>query len=237
MKKLIPLLTLCAASVQGQECKLDTAHLVAGYEIQQAEAPARTLSLWRNGDQLVYERKNEQISDLWQRLSNGHVRPIRYFDAYQRGIEYQSGELKGQEPEWQQKYALFSAAQIAAMDETGREGEGCELAVNYRQSKNGKQYSLVWLPAYQLPKSWVVTDQKDGTVLTKWQLGEVSMDRAKLTARFSAWDNYQTTDYADVGDNESDPFLAKMINQGFIKHGASGFYNADGHPIGDGHGH
>jgi len=43
--------------------------------------------------------------------------------------------------------------------------------------------------------------------------------------------NYQDIDFADVGDSESDPFIAKMINQGFIEHGSSGFYSSEGHAI------
>ena len=58
-----------------------------------------------------------------------------------------------------------------------------------------------------------------------------------IKQKFAVWDRYQTTDYADVGDNESDPMLAKMIKLGFISHGASGFYHADGTQIESGHHH
>ncbi len=34
------------------------------------------------------------------------------------------------------------------------------------------------------------------------------------------------TDCADIGDNESDPFLLKMINQVDIEHGSAGFYDS-----------
>ena len=62
-------------------------------------------------------------------------------------------------------------------------------------------------------------------------------NQQKVQVEFAKWDNYQTTDYADIGDNESDPFLAKMINLGFVEHGASGFYHADGSPIEQLHAH
>ena len=58
-----------------------------------------------------------------------------------------------------------------------------------------------------------------------------------MKAQFAEWYNYQTTDYAYIGDNENDPFLAKMINQGFVEHGASGFYDAQGNQLQGSHKH
>ena len=40
-----------------------------------------------------------------------------------------------------------------------------------------------------------------------------------------------STDFADVGDNEAGPFLRKMIALGFVEHGASGFYQANGETL------
>jgi len=68
-------------------------------------------------------------------------------------------------------------------------------------------------------------------------LGTVDFKKAQIQQQFALWDAYQTTDYADIGDNEGDPFLAKMINLGFIEHGASGFYDANGKALGGGHSH
>ncbi|WP_345293388.1 hypothetical protein [Kangiella marina] len=31
------------------------------------------------------------------------------------------------------------------------------------------------------------------------------------------WSDYKTYDYADIGDNEADPMLGKLIQQGFIR--------------------
>jgi len=59
----------------------------------------------------------------------------------------------------------------------------------------------------------------------------------KIEEFFRIRGSYQTTDYADIGDNESDPFLLKMMNLGFIKHGASGFYDAQGHALKKRHNH
>ena len=39
--------------------------------------------------------------------------------------------------------------------------------------------------------------------------------KSEIERQFSVWQAYQTTDYADVGDYESNPILAKMIRVGF----------------------
>ncbi|NVK21392.1 MAG: hypothetical protein HWD86_02640 [Kangiellaceae bacterium] len=35
--------------------------------------------------------------------------------------------------------------------------------------------------------------------------------------QINRWSDYKTYDYADIGDNEADPVLAKLIHQGFIQ--------------------
>ncbi len=75
------------------------------------------------------------------------------------------------------------------------------------------------------------------SVISRWVLVSLESDEDKVGDRFAAWDSHDTTDFADIGDNESDPFLLKMINLGFISHGASGFYDASGNMISSGVGH
>ncbi len=45
------------------------------------------------------------------------------------------------------------------------------------------------------------------------------------------------TDGADIGDNEFDPFLLKMINQVHIEHSAAGFYDSKRMSLDTSHGH
>lgn len=75
------------------------------------------------------------------------------------------------------------------------------------------------------------------SVISRWILVSLESDEDKVGDRFAAWDSHATTDFADIGDNESDPFLMRMINLGFISHGASGFYDASGNMISSGAGH
>ncbi len=78
---------------------------------------------------------------------------------------------------------------------------------------------------------------QQGETLTVWRRLEIVSDPATVQAAFDRRASYLSTDYADIGDNESDPFLLRMINLGFIEHGGSGFYDADGHDMGAAHAH
>jgi hypothetical protein len=42
---------------------------------------------------------------------------------------------------------------------------------------------------------------------------------------------YDATDFADIGDNESDPFFRKMINLGFITHNEANIIDAHGNNL------
>ena len=70
-----------------------------------------------------------------------------------------------------------------------------------------------------------------------WQLEKIEHKENIITQAFRQRANYQTTDFADIGDNEADPFLIKMINLGFIEHGSSGMYNPQGENIDIDHNH
>ena len=70
----------------------------------------------------------------------------------------------------------------------------------------------------------------------EWKLKTVDFNK-NTKDFFTKRQNYQSTDYADIGDDHTDPFLTKMVTQGFIEAGASGYYDEHGHSIGEGHSH
>ncbi|GAB1112012.1 MAG: hypothetical protein SwBeaMacB_26570 [Shewanella algae] len=81
-----------------------------------------------------------------------------------------------------------------------------------------------------MKKVRTITQGEQRIVYRLSELTPVSQESFKrLTSGF------QDLDFADVGDSESDPFIAKMITQGFIQHGSSGFYSADGQQLDGGH--
>ena len=116
---------------------------------------------------------------------------------------------------------------------TAESGSGCHLQKTYTLQTDKGINTLVWLPNLKLVKehNYIQTDK-----LIKFELINIDYDVQKLSLEFSKRSKYASTDYADIGDSESDPFIRKMINLGFVEHGASGFYDANGDQIHGEHG-
>lgn len=232
---LITMAMLGAGSLQAQQC--DAEHIRADYQItqttQHSQTPAKQIQLWRNGPHQVAKRDMQHhISDVWQQFGQGQVRLVRYFEQAQRAIEYQPDEL-GQSIRWQQQYQWISDADLQQLTLKSTQGTGCDTEMLYQGEIAGAQIRLLWLPQYRLIKQ---LQRNTSQFSEQWQLQSLSTDQAVISAQFQRLDQFQTTDYADIGDNESDPFLSKLINQGFVQHGGSGFYNAQGQML-EGHHH
>ena len=193
----------------------------------------KKFNLWRNGaDMVAHEYESDHMTLVWNQVKNGYVRPIRYFDAHQRAIEYQPHDLnKGKgEKEWSSKYQLIPDAYKATLEKVKDVGEGCEKVEHYA----GKNIQLEWYPELKLVKRYVIQKNKS---VEEWTLVATEKDMEKVNNEFVSREKYLSTDYADIGDNESDPFLMQMINLGFVEHGASGFYDSEGNQLESRHEH
>lgn len=229
------------ALIAAEQCDKNTTFIGAQYEFSQTRTgnipkPKHILNLWRLENQVAHERIDTGITDLWQQLSNGRVRLIRYFDVEQHAIEYQADEIKYRnvDEHWQKLQHMVTNNLLTKMTVIAQSGYGCDRLETYQLTTDKQILTIKWMPEYQLIKSSLtVSDDEE----KRWQLISLTNDQQTIEQEFIRRDNYQSTDYADIGDNESNPFLIKMINLGHISHGTSGFYDADGHDIGSEHGH
>lgn len=241
IKILLVSLVIASSAVYADDCKTGKAIMGAQYRVTTVDttdkqASVTRLSLWRNHNQVAHEYPDAQITESWERVSNGTLKLSRYFDAYQRGIEYQPYDInngKG-ETDWRQKFQLISDDLKDKMQLRSSTGKGCEKTEEYTLKLDARQLWLEWLPEQQLVKSY---REETPHKTTTWKLDTIITDAEQIRRVFAERNDYQTTDYADIGDNESDPFLLKMINLGFVKHGSSGFYDADGHAMEGNHHH
>ncbi|MFT6984651.1 MAG: hypothetical protein ACJAT7_000448 [Psychromonas sp.] len=179
--------------------------------------------------QVLYSYPKQNISEQWRLLGNQQIQLTRYFEQYQRGIEYQPADMPNIKQDgklWQSKYQLISPALLAQLQQLQTINTGCAESIIYQsQPTDVKQILLHWNPHYQLPIKLTI---RQGKQLIVWEMTELITDPQQLQLNHDKHDHYQLTDYSDIGDSEADPFLAKMINQGFIEHPHGGFYNADG---------
>ena len=225
-----------SADTVKQSCSSDEP-VMAVYELETMNdhhnKSTQRVELLRNGHQIAIRYPAKNITEVWDQAANNKLHLIRYFDAYERGIEYQPEEIQG-DHDWSLKRQLVSNQLIGEMTLRKTRGEGCDTLEYYVKKDEKAKLSLAWLPAQALLKRFEV---KSNHSRTDWKLLEVRHDEKVINAEFAHLASLYTTDYIDIGDNESDPFLLKMINLGFVTHGASGFYDSEGHDIGSQHNH
>lgn len=192
--------------------------------------------LWRNGNQVAHEHIDTHITEVWEHLKNGQLRLVKNFDDYNRGIEYEPNEIKMQHNNagWQLKRQLITQSLIDDMKLESTTKKGCEILQLFTRKNINDSLNLEWLPKQKLIRKLTITTKKEKVT---WVLMEIINDTKQVQKLFTKKAGYHMTDYSDIGDNESDPFLLKMINLGFVSHGVSGMYNQYGSPIEGGHQH
>ncbi len=195
-----------------------------------------TFSLWRNKNIVAHEDGGKKITEIWHKLPNNFLTMTRYFDDYQRAVNYSPVDLnEGRgEKNWSVKSQIVADSLLASMTLQETSGEGCLVKEKYVATAGQPKRSIEWYPKLKLMASYVL--QKNETSIV-WTLEEIIQDPKQVAANIAQRNSYNDTDYADIGDNESDPFFQKMINIGFIEHGSSGIYDVDGKEIGKGHHH
>ena len=233
-------LVFIAGQANGSNCQFDNQIIGAKYtisegavnqtgngELREGKLSQRNLTFWRKNNEVAFEHSDQKITEVFNLVSNGLVRPVRYFDEYKHGIEYQPGEIRNgkENTDWLTKYQIIPQSLIQKLKKVSSEGEGCELVESMILEGDNIRVQLDWMPNYLLPKTFTLTTNGRKTM---WEVSELVKSQAEIKAFFKSKHRYRTTDYADIGDNESDPFLLKMINLGFVSHGASGIYNVQG---------
>lgn len=189
-------------------------------------------SLWRT-NQKVLSINGEQ-STTWYRLNNGLVQKTTHFDHFKRSIEYQAKPMS--EEYWQQIRQLIPNSKKHTLTLVNTTADECYQQEQYQWHSDDSNLSgkLLWNKNLNLMTELTITQ---GDKKSHWQLQKIERNQDVINQFFAQRANYQSTDFADIGDNESDPFLIKMINLGFIDHSASGIYNANGESMAIQHNH
>jgi len=238
MKQCFFLIGLLFLSTQANSaCDQDKNILGASYRIESKDLATgkivaqNKLNYWRLNKRVAYENLGSHITQVWSLVSNGQIKLDRYFDQPQRGIEYQPAELNNGKGDnnWDAKYQIIGNEAIKKMTLLSTDTQNCDVIQTYSLQEAGQKTQLTWLDSTKLPKK--LSYIKNGHEIT-WQLQKLILDKEQVKENFTRRDNFQSTDYADIGDNESDPFLLKMINLGFIDHSEAGVYSSNGQPMG-----
>jgi len=245
MKKVFALMALLALSACDHKppgnqlscAQIQPNTLGAVYTISHIQTSTETaspienkLTLWRLNKRVAHQYESPAITKAWAQDAKGGLLMWQFFDDAKRTIEYEAQHFNPdhQQQAWEEKWQVVSSALIDQMQSHGDTGSKCNKKKRYSLEKNHRKMTLEWLTTIQLPARFEIKETDKTTV---WTLRHLISDKDVITRQFSQRDQWQSTDYADIGDNESDPFLLSMINLGFISHGAEGFYNSDGEMI------
>ncbi|GAB2700278.1 hypothetical protein [Aliiglaciecola aliphaticivorans] len=237
MQRFVILCIFCGFSFSSiaQNCASKADDLIAKYTIvtsvKHAQEQTKKLELWRRVNAVIHVYPQTEITEGWEKSHKNTIKPTRYFDNYQRAIEYQPGErVHGkQDKDWSFRYQLISDKMLKAMEHKSTSGTGCNTVDVFEYTNPQQKLILHWQPELQLIQSFkIITRGQE----INWQLDSVTFDKQVIAQRFKTLMRYQTTDFADIGDDHSDPFLTKMVTQGFIEPGASGFFDDKGHALG-----
>ncbi len=236
-------------------CAANPGRFQASYQITVGsgdQARQQQLTLTRFDDTIIYQRSPVSY-EAWHK--NGEY--VRYFPQEKRSISYRRGDLLALNihTDLDRQFHLISPATLSQFEKGQSLQDSCFTRQSYsfnskgHEENHGESHSheenhshanksatepqslqLSWISELELPAEMTITQGEQRIVYRLSKLTPVSQESFKrLTSGF------QDLDFADVGDSESDPFIAKMITQGFIQHGSSGFYSADGQQLEGGH--
>lgn len=232
-------LTLCAILLSGfaaasQQCESDS--VMATYQIKDSANNSKPIHkhfvLLRNKNTAVHIN-NKKVATKWTKIGNSHLKKTSYFVDDKRAIEYEA-TTSNTNSQWQYHAQLLPSTFQNQASLVSVNHDGCNTLEHYQRTTQSGTIDIWWYPQKSLLKSMHSQTAKQNI---HWQLNEIVYDKRIIEQQFTQLSQFQSTDFADIGDNESDPFFRKMIRLGFIEHGASGFYDSDGNNLSSSHQH
>ena len=206
---------------------LDSEHLSARYQVSNPQGQTWEMQLIRNQQQLIIQRSAVSF-EQWD-----HDEYVRYFPEEKRSVTYRKGDLLALNIQYNQSqlYHLVSPQVMTVLTQTQALQQGCFATQGYQGELNGHASTLEWIKDIALPYSFSLGDLDNSGKSQPLHYQLLSVSPFSREQFIGMTQGYNDIDFADVGDSESDPFIAKMISQGFIQHGSEGFYNSDGETI------
>ncbi len=186
------------------------------------------IRLIKSQSRVIYQRSPVTF-EAWDR--NGEY--VRYFPQEQRSITYRPSDLRSLNMSYDldQLFHLVSPKLKSQLEPTESIGRSCFTVNQYQGEQDGQALTLEWIESLSLP--YLLTLGQGQQQITYRLISANYISGNEFDALIQG---YNDLDFADVGDSESDPFIAKMITQGFIQHGNSGFYDSKGNQLSEGHG-
>ncbi|GAC29478.1 hypothetical protein [Brumicola pallidula] len=220
---------------------LSASHLIAEYEIVKHEIvkheivksgassnkliQAIQLILVRNSNEVAHQYPQTGITESWQLNHAEQIKSVRFFDKHARVIEYQPNErVHGKtETDWSYRNQLISDSLLNKFTTTKVSNEDCNRLESKTYTNRQITMDLTWFSELRIVNTFSIKDKQSGTTLESWSLQSIQLSSDQIIPFFNTRHAYLATDFADIGDDHTDPFLTNMTNLGFIESGALGF--------------
>jgi len=154
--------------------------------------------------------------------------PYRITDRHHRGVEYDVDASPNAAQAWQARFQLVDDALLSQLETVEVFGSGCSVTHRLKGQSGNVSYQVLWLPAWQLP---VQISSRSRSHYSVWRLESIDFDVRKISQQAQQRAGYLMTDFADIGDNESDPFFKSMINSGYIAYSANASHQGHSHGL------
>lgn len=187
--------------------------LAARYELK-VNQTAGDWYLWRDANNIETATPATGQSTLWERTPANEYSYRRVFHNDKRVVEYSPGEIKTRNatPDWAKLASVISPQLLDELKRSGRKTAFGQSAVRYTGSVGGQKIDLWWLEQAQLPARLQMSSKGQQMTMVlkdlfaKSPAGWPRVDEDKIAA-------YGLIDAADLGDMESDPFVARLMQQ------------------------
>ncbi len=161
------------------------------------------------------------MTEIWLKDSHNKIGLFAVLRPEKTAIEYSSGDLASLSHaiSWESVRTILPPELYQGIkDDSTKTGETSYLsrkATTHKVNQDDREILITWLVEEQMPAEIVIenakTQQRIETKLLKLDSAEVHGINQWLSER-----QIETFDYADVGDNESNQTLKKLINMGSI---------------------
>lgn len=164
---------------------------------------------WRAADYVETLDVQDDSGEVWTKSVDGVVSYQRLFHGQKHVIDYLPGDLKaiGAEPDWLAIATLLNQAMIAALLSDGQEDALGRPAQHYKSRSPLDGLEISWLQDEQLPA--LIKRREHGQTLITRLVALYPLAQSPWPYRRTA--NYACTDFADIGDKESDAFIQSIL--------------------------
>ena len=211
---------LAVAFAVNAQSEPETIPVAASYQSQVfIDADNRLLST-KNWNLVRTARRIEvregQTGAVWEKLNHDQISYTWLQHEQKMAVYYTPSDLKilDQQPQWTTLATLIEPELLAALELVDSDPAAAEPLRVYRGHFGNSDFLLEWDQALQLP---VTIIEHSGASRLEMRLQQV-ISSDQVPSSFTDIDAYHDLDFADLGDNETDPVVRFLTHGSAVEH-------------------